>query len=187
MSFSSDQSRWFAEEIKPHERVLRGYLHRRFPTLRDQDDVVQEAYSRVFRAWREGQLASAKSFLFTVARNVAIDIIRRQKIVEQPISEIDETALLERAASLHESVDHRQRRAMLVNAIASMPQRCREVFTLRYVEGMAYKEIAEQLGISANTVRLHLIKGTRHCIAFFRAEGLLESIDEEPPEIRSET
>ena len=50
MSSSPEQARWFAEQVKPHEPLLRGYLQKRFPSLPDHDDVVQEAYARLLRA-----------------------------------------------------------------------------------------------------------------------------------------
>jgi DNA-directed RNA polymerase specialized sigma24 family protein len=45
---------------------------------------------------------------------------------------------------------------------------------LRYLDGLAYKEIAVQLGISAETVKVHMTKGMRRCAAFFAERGLLE-------------
>jgi hypothetical protein len=46
----SDSSRWFAEQVQPHEGMLRAWLRSRFPTENDVDDVVQEAYARVLEA-----------------------------------------------------------------------------------------------------------------------------------------
>jgi RNA polymerase sigma-70 factor (ECF subfamily) len=173
---SSDQARWFAAEVKPHEPVLRGYLHKRFPSLSDHDDIVQEAYARILRVAQKGHLEHVKGFLFTVARNVAIDMLRqKQAVTHEPISEITEMPLLERTVGVIESLDQRQTHEALVEAIASLPERCREVIMLRHLEGLAYKEIALRLGISPNTVKLHIVKGTRHCAAFFRARGLLEA------------
>jgi RNA polymerase sigma factor (sigma-70 family) len=172
----SEQARWFAEEIKPHEVTLRGYLMRRFPTLMDHDDVVQEAYIRLLRAEEKEHLASAKAFLFTVARNVAIDMLRRrQAVAYEPISDLVEMPLLEEAPGIAESMERQQRLEVLIDAIASLPERCREVIMLRHLDGLAYKEIAERLGISPNTVKLHIVKGMRDCTAFFQTQGLLKT------------
>ena len=46
----SDQERWFAEEIQPHEPALRAYLRSRFPEVRDVDDLVQESFTRVLQS-----------------------------------------------------------------------------------------------------------------------------------------
>src|SRR5258706_7278593 len=43
----SNLSRWFAEEVQPHESSLRSYLRAVFPLLPDIDDLVQESYARL--------------------------------------------------------------------------------------------------------------------------------------------
>jgi len=65
------EARWFSEEVQPHEPMLRAYLQKRFPALADVDDVVQEAHLRLLEARRTSVIASAKAYLFTIARNVA--------------------------------------------------------------------------------------------------------------------
>ena len=52
---------------------------------------------------------------------------------------------------------------MLVRAIQGLPDRCRQVFTLRKVYGYSQKEIALRLNISENTVEQHLTKAARRC------------------------
>jgi len=52
---------------------------------------------------------------------------------------------------------------MLAKAIQSLPDRCRQVFTLRKVYGCSQKEIALRLNISENTVEQHLTKAARRC------------------------
>src|SRR5581483_2643307 len=83
-----EEPHWFDAEVRPCEPALRAYLQKRFPALSDHDDLVQEAYLRLLRARREGRVTSAKAFLFTVARNLAIDMFRRRRTaVHEPISD----------------------------------------------------------------------------------------------------
>lgn len=182
----AEQARWFAEEVKPYEPLLRGYLLKRFPSLPDHDDIVQEAYTRLLRAEGNGHAMRAKGFLFTVARNVAIDTLRRRRAVTyEPISDCTALPVLEETPGVAESLERQQRAEALIEAIASLPERCREVIMLRHLDGLAYKEIASRLGISPSTVRLHIIKGMRDCAAFFEKQGLLE--DAPPPAKRAES
>ena len=55
MSYT-EQARWFSERVHPHEPALRAYLSRRFPSLPDHDDLVQETYARLMRIEDPGQL-----------------------------------------------------------------------------------------------------------------------------------
>lgn len=64
-------ARWFAEEVEPHEPRLRAWLTGRFPMLQDVDDVVQDAYMRLFRARDKGGVRSVRAFLFIAAYNAA--------------------------------------------------------------------------------------------------------------------
>lgn len=75
----SDSTKWFTEEVQPHEPVLRSYLRGAFPAVRDLDDVVQESYLRLWRARTEEPIRSAKAFLFTAARRILSIFCARNK------------------------------------------------------------------------------------------------------------
>ena len=171
----SEQARWFSEEVKPYEPALRAYLLKRFPSLPDHDDLVQETYTRLLKAKENGRLTYAKAFLFTAARNVAIDMFRRRRVVtHEVLSDIAELRVLEEAPGVVETSERQQRLDVLIEAVTALPERCRQVMMLRHLDGLAYKEIAERLGISPETVKVHILKGVRDCTAFFRARGLLD-------------
>ena len=185
---SAEELQWFNNEARPCEPALRAYLQKRFPLLSDHDDLVQEAYTRLLCAKREGRLTSAKAFLFTVARNLAIDIFRRRRRTanHEPLSDLAEMPALEEAADTVASLEHQYRLEALIDAVASLPERCREVMMLRHLDGLAYKEIAERLGISPNTVKVHMVKGVKDCTAFFRKHGLLETAVATEPAVLAE-
>jgi RNA polymerase sigma-70 factor (ECF subfamily) len=178
---SAEQARWFSEHVQPHEPALRAYLSKRFPSLPDHDDLVQETYARLLRVEDPGRLAHPKAFLFTTARNAAIDLFRRRSAhPHEALAEADrliEWPLLESPPSVVETMERRQRREALTAALQSLPERCREVMLLRYLDGLAGKEIAARLGISECTVSAQLTIGVRKCTESFardrREEGLL--------------
>jgi RNA polymerase sigma-70 factor (ECF subfamily) len=173
----SEQARWFSEHVQPYEPALRAYLSRRFPSLPDHDDVVQETYARLWRAREDGRLTYAKAFLFTAARNTAIDMFRRdRRTPHEPIPDSEQLAALEEQPGVVETLERHQRLELLLEAVSSLPERCRHVMMLRYLDGLSYKEISAQLGISPETVKVHMMKGVRDCTAFFQRHGLLEAI-----------
>jgi RNA polymerase sigma factor (sigma-70 family) len=176
-----EQSRWFAEEVQPYEPALRAYLHGRFPSLTDQDDIVQDTYSRLLRARLAGEIRHPKAFLFTTARNAALDFFRRKRTVSlEDITHSDESRVLEVQPDVAELVNREQELEILADAVRALPDRCRQVIMLRYIDGLAYKEIALQLGISTETVKTQMAKGMRRCADYFRERGLIKSA---PPSV----
>ncbi|MBI4625937.1 MAG: sigma-70 family RNA polymerase sigma factor [Verrucomicrobia bacterium] len=169
-------SKWFAEEVQPHEPALRAYLQARFPSLSDHDDIVQESYVRLLRAQAAGHVRYAKAFLFTTARNAALDLFRRRRVLPmEAVTDFKELFVLEERPGMGELVDQQYELEVLADAVRALPDRCRQVIMLRYLDGLAYKEIAVQLGISPETVKVHMAKGMRRCAAFFAERGLLEA------------
>ena len=170
----SDQARWFSAHVQPYEPALRAYLQKRFPALPDHDDLLQETYVRTLRAYEGGRVTHAKAFLFTTARNAAIDFFRRRRGQDHSeISEVSAMPVLEESPGVGEVMEHEQRLEVLLEAILALPERCRQVMMLRHLDGLAYKEIAERLGISPETVKVHMIKGVKDCTRFFHQRGLL--------------
>src|SRR5688572_5482786 len=84
LPLESEQSRWFAAEVQPHEATLRSWLRGQYPSLPDVDDLIQDTYVRVLRMRSRdpGRLGRVKSLLFTIARNVALDQLRHRQVVK---------------------------------------------------------------------------------------------------------
>jgi RNA polymerase sigma-70 factor (ECF subfamily) len=175
-----EELQWFDTEVRPCEPALRAYLQKRFPALSDHDDLVQEAYIRLLRARREGRVTSAKAFLFTVTRNLAIDMFRRRRRISthESISEVVDQPALEEPVDFVAASEHQRRLDVLLEAVVALPERCRMVMMLRHLDGLSYQEIADRLGISTNTVRVHMVKGVKDCTAFFRKQGLFDDAAE---------
>lgn len=171
---SAGLAHWFAKEVQPHEPALRAYLRARFPAIGDHDDLVQETYTRLLRAREAGRLTYARAFLFTAARNVAIDVFRRRRSTPlQSLSHEEEILPLEESIGVVDRLERQQRLQVLNDAMEALPERCRQVIMLRHLDGLSYKEIAAQLRISPETVKVHIVRGVRACLGHFRANGLL--------------
>ncbi|MEO6568304.1 MAG: sigma-70 family RNA polymerase sigma factor [Opitutaceae bacterium] len=169
----SENNRWFAEEVQPHERSLRAYLGRVFPSLLDIDDLVQEAYVRLIRAKSAGRISYAKAFLFTTARNAALDLFRRRKVVSiEAIGNVAELSVLENRPDAAEALNKQQELELLAEAVRTLPDRCRQVLTLRLLYGLSHKQIAAQLRLSEHTVKAQLAKGMRRCADYFQERGV---------------
>lgn len=167
-------SQWFVEEVQPHEPELRAYLRRRFPSLADIDDLVQETYARLVRARNAGAVSEARPYLFATARNTACDLFRRRRIVSfTPLADLEALSVVEDKPATGEALDRATEIEILHQAIAALPPRCREVLTLCKLYGLSHREVAKQLGISEHTVHAQVALGVLRCRDFLRASGLL--------------
>jgi RNA polymerase sigma-70 factor (ECF subfamily) len=165
----SEQARWFVDEVHPHDASLRAYLRAAFPSVREVDDVVQESYLRIWKTHAGTPIRSAKAFLFTVARRLALDLVRRRN--RSPIIGVKDPGalfVLDRARDACESASVAQEIQLLVEAIDSLPSRCREIFILCHIDGRTQKEVAARMSISENTVAVQSARGLQRCEQFVR-------------------
>lgn len=138
----SDTEQLFAA----HRQGLVRYLTRAVGQPDTALDLTQDVFVRVAQAQRLPEGASAqKSWLFTIARNLAIDHHRRRSARDfgrEQASEIDSA----RAETTHDS-------AVVNQALASLDPIARDVFVMRELAGLSYTEIAEACGLSPDAVR----------------------------------
>jgi RNA polymerase sigma-70 factor (sigma-E family) len=119
------------------------------------EDVVQEAFVRMYRAWdrvRDGSAAPA--YLRSIVLNLARSGLRRKLAAKRR----GRGARVDAASAEEDALIREDQRAVLA-ALRSLPRRQRECLTLRYYQGLSEAEIAEGLGISAGSVKSHSSRG----------------------------
>ena len=152
---------WFMRTVLPHEAALLRYLYRNWrDNPADVKDLSQEVLTRVYKAAKKDRPQQIKSFIFTTARNLLCDIIRRSKVVR-----IDTGMDLERMdiagdeVAIDEQISARQELEHLEEALDTLPLKCRKVVLLRRVHGYSQRETAQHLGISESAVASHIQRG----------------------------
>ncbi|MBB2200823.1 RNA polymerase sigma factor [Gluconacetobacter tumulisoli] len=159
MVVQADRLEWIAKHILPHEPHLRMWL--RGLSGIEVDDVVQETYAILIDA-DVVHIQSPRAYLFTVARNLALQHYRRAKIISiVALADFDAQSIMEDAPSVEEIVGARQDLKRLHATMAELPTKCREVLVLRRVEGWSQKQVARHLGISENVVEKQLARALR--------------------------
>ncbi|MGB8192861.1 MAG: RNA polymerase sigma-70 factor [Chitinophagaceae bacterium] len=135
------------------------FANRLIATRPVAEDITQEAFVRL---WQRHDAFSCqqsiKAFLYVITRNACLNFIRqdqRNKISEQGIVR----ALDETEDSVLAKLSQLEIKAALTRAIESLPQECRKVIQLSYIEGIQNKDIAMSLGLSVHTIKNQKARG----------------------------
>jgi len=162
---TKNEERYLVQALE-FESVLRACLYRYARNASDVEELLQETYARLLTAGasNEPEVRSVRAFSLTVARNVAFDWLRHKQVVPiELVADMEAMDILDEREQVDAIVNSHQELMMLVKAVQQLPERCRQVFTLRKVYGYSQKEIAARMNISENTVEQQLIKAARHC------------------------
>lgn len=169
----ADQTRWFVDEVQPHDAQLKSYLRNSFPTIRDVNDIAQESYLRIWKARAVHPIESAKAFLFTIARRLAIKTTQRNRAFPvDHVGDLSALRFIDDGPTPVEAFSYHEKVALLADALALLPARCREIVILRKLHCVPQKEVADRLGLSERTVENQLARGIRRCEAFFGERGI---------------
>src|ERR1044071_8703314 len=149
----------FAELVRRHQKALYNFVLRQTRSAPAAEDITQEAFLRVVqRAAEFKHEARFTTWLFTIARNLCVDHARKAKLRRHP--SLDGPAgdaegarpLLEvvpetRAeGEVDRAAEWSTMRRSIVSAVESLPDEQREVFLLREVANLPFKEIADVTG-----------------------------------------
>ncbi|WP_432698261.1 sigma-70 family RNA polymerase sigma factor [Marinobacterium sp. YM272] len=148
----SRDKRLFAELFSHFGPRIKAYIIRLGMPVASAEELTQEAMLSV---WRKAHMfnaskASASTWIYTLARNLCIDRMRREKAVEYELPE-DEADPDNRHQGEHAVLEKRMKAA-----IATLPEAQAQVLFLSYYEGKSHSEIAEQLGIPLGSVKSRL-------------------------------
>jgi RNA polymerase sigma factor (sigma-70 family) len=163
---------WFVEEVLPLEAALMQFLRRSGRNAHEIADLRQEVYLRVCEAAKKQLPRPVRPFLFTVARNLLIDQMRRGQVI--PIDAVSELESLNIASDVpgpDRTAMARSDLRRLRAALDELPPRCREVLILRRIEGLSRRQIAQRMGITDKTVSQYLTSGVRALANLLYAEA----------------
>jgi RNA polymerase sigma-70 factor (ECF subfamily) len=146
--------------ILPHQAALTRYLKRLCKSPAEVPDLRQEIYIRVCESATKSRPRFPKTFLFTTARNLVIDGVRRERVVS--IHYTQDAIFLDRSIdelTPERRLTARQDLQQLTRAFDSLPEKTRSVIWLRRVAGLSQREAAESLGIDEGALEGRMRRG----------------------------
>lgn len=149
---------------------VKSYMMRQGADPNTAEELAQETLLTV---WRKAALysddkGSATTWIFTIARNLRIDRLRRE-VAWQPLpDDIEEQEAPDPAPD--EAASERERREKVQAVLSELPPDQAEAVNLSYVEGLSHSEIAERLGVPLGTVK------SRMRLAYHKIRDALEEL-----------
>ncbi len=138
----------------------------------DAQDALQSTFASAFVALRKRQRdAPLRPWLFRIAHNEAVSVIRRRRPAEN-LSEASDRC----CDSVEEQAGDRARFAMLMRDLAELPERQRSALVMRELSGLSHEEIALVLGTSVGAAKQTIFEARRSLSEF--AEGRVMACDE---------
>jgi RNA polymerase sigma factor (sigma-70 family) len=156
------QDQQISEAIERERPRLRNFIRRRVPDQSDAEDILQEVFSELVEAYRMMKpLEQVTAWLFRVARNRITDLFRSKKreASKEPAVTTEDGETLEWEDLLpapDAGPESAYARSVLLEemdaALDELPEEQREVFVAHEFMGYSFKELAEQTGVSVNTL-----------------------------------
>jgi RNA polymerase sigma-70 factor (ECF subfamily) len=166
VSFQGGDRAAFAQLVRRHQRPLFNFALRLTRDPSAAEEVVQDTFLRVVRSAGEFEHASRfATWLYTIARNLCVDHSRKRVLRNHPSLDApggaapgaegptlgDRTA--DPGSNVERSATAAEIRVRVVAAVDALPDEQREVFLLREVSDLPFKEIALVVGVPENTVK----------------------------------
>lgn len=160
--------------MKKYERPLYFHILGIVRRTDDVDDLVQDIFAKAFVALQTYSPEYAFStWIYKIASNHAIDFLRKKKLKTVSIyrqTEEGETEM-ELPDTTYQPDRHileDQRRTLIAEAIASLPEKYHRVILMRHQQEMAYEDIAEALNLPLGTVKAHIFRAREMLNKFLR-------------------
>ncbi len=172
LSTPSDREKFIEQALRDYESPLIGYASTILNDLDLARDVVQDTFTRLCRQDSAKVRDSLKSWLFTVCRNRALDILRK----ENRSQSLDDTQWQSVACpepQPDQQTDQQERLTQLTGYLSRLSANQREVIALKFQQGLSYQEIHRITGLTTTN------------IGFLIHTGLKRLREILPPDLRS--
>ena len=156
----------FGQLVDEYKDKIYNYVARMLNDPYEAEDVTQEAFLRAYRSLPRFRGASSfHTWLYRIASNLAIDVVRKRKrqeptfSLDEPLESDDgeyERELPDETGGPEDRTSTRETRVAVRRAIMDLPEKLRDVMILYELQGETYEDIADILGVPLGTVKSRL-------------------------------
>lgn len=137
---------------------LYGFVLRYIKQESDAEEIVQEVFLKIWESRDKiDTYASFDSFLFTIAYNTTISLLRKRINEKKYLDQLQYRQQIVDSEELINEIHFKEINEQLTSLLDQLTPRQREIFRLSREQGLTHEEIAQNLNISRNTVKNHLV------------------------------
>ena len=154
-----------------NRKFIQKFLTRFFYEEQDIEDVTQETFLRAYAAEKQKSagIDHPKAYLFRIAKNIALTrLTQKSNQITSYIEDLGDSSVINRLENAADEAEARETLGIYCEAVASLPEKCRQVFLFRKVHGLSHKEIAEHMSLSVSSVEKYLRTGILTCRDYLR-------------------
>jgi RNA polymerase sigma-70 factor (ECF subfamily) len=145
----------FEEAFAQYYTSVRNFLYFKTSNTDLAEDIAQDAFVKLWETRKNIKKASLKSYIYTIANNLAINQLKRNQLKYKFINLQEDRSNQETPEYL---LEMKEFDAKLQDTLALIPDGAREVFLMNRIEGMKYHEIADRLGLSTKAIEKRMSK-----------------------------
>jgi len=146
--------------IQDYQSQLIGYAYGIVHDVERARDVVQDTFIRLCQQEMGKVQAGLKTWLYTVCRNRALDVLRKERRVVE-MDELKWQRLEDPNASPDSAADQGERLEQMMTLMDQLSDNQREVILLKFRDGLSYKEISDRTGLGSGNVGFILHHGLK--------------------------
>lgn len=148
-------------ELYSHK--LFSFVHKIIKDEAEADDIVQEVFVKIWESRHKLEdYKLLSSYIFTIAYNNSIDLIRKRINNTKYLEYLKNSAFINVTPDVATQIEFDELNKQVEMLVANLPERQRQVYLLHRQDGLTYPEIAVKLGISKNTVEIHMVKALKY-------------------------
>ncbi|MGD9555424.1 MAG: RNA polymerase sigma-70 factor [Mangrovibacterium sp.] len=157
-------------DVQAFDQIYEWYFHKLFAfisrILKDDleaEDIVQGIFIKIWESRNKFEdFKSLNSYVFTVAYHSSISVIRKRSVDKKYQEYLKNFSDIHSAPDSISELEFYELNSQVQKLIDRLPERQKQVFQMHREKGLSYPEIAKQLGISKNTVEVHMVKALRY-------------------------
>ena len=133
-----------------------------FQIIKVKEAAEEIAGDSLMKLWERHEnfdnISSIKSFLYTTARNASLDWLRKQRRNTERAKELIYLSNTEEATIFQKKIEAELYKEIFLT-LNTLPPKCRKIFSMLYIEGKNYQQIAQELNLSIDTIRNQKARG----------------------------